>query len=179
MITRITKEEYKKIIQTVNIDEFEVNVFLDDEDVIIEGDFEELCTLMNKSNNVEFIVAKVKSMFSRKQYLRVIRWYPLLEEYNLDVEDFDEVSDTFTSYEEAVKELNKLRTAEDDELDALLDSATAEEHAAYIAEKKQYELNRNAYYAYVNGDRKAFSKMYGDGFFQSFAEWLRDRRASA
>lgn len=52
---------------------------------------------------------------------------------------------------------------------------TDEDYEEFLADKERFEDNRNSYYGWCmngGGGKREFSKMYGDGNYMSFAEWL-------
>ena len=54
---------------------------------------------------------------------------------------------------------------------------TDEQLEEYETAKERHEENRDNYYGYCmngGGGRREFSKMYGNGDFMSFAEWLNE-----
>lgn len=102
------------------------------------------------------------------------------EEYTEEEEALaDELWDKLYSdfYETYIWEWdNKVQQFFDDEdRNAEEELGTDERYQKYLEDKKSYEARRDDYYGWCmngGGGKKAFRRMYGDGKFQSYGEWL-------
>lgn len=110
----------------------------------------------------------------------VLFWNYLTEDWESNatyhMEVVKEENLLFATKKEAEEALENLEKEADESNEALENSATDEEKEAYKEDKSNFERSRDSYLGYVNGNKKEFSKMYGDGNYFTFAEWLKNRR---
>lgn len=106
---------------------------------------------------------------------------------------FEKDSNDFTAEEEEAycEECSRLRDEyremyyemyykwREEELNDIVQEYDSDENRTkYNAMKSEFERGRNSYYGYCmngGGGKKGFSKMYGDGNYYTYAEWLEQK----